>query len=127
MSELAGISNPYLSQIERGLRHPSADILQKIAKALRISAETFYIRAGILDDDRGPAGDVESAILAAEDLTSEARHALITVYRSLRTPDPAGDAKPESAGNHDEPPAREPRGGRAARNFPRASNSDDSA
>jgi transcriptional regulator with XRE-family HTH domain len=85
MSEMAGISNPYLSQIERGLRKPSAEILQKIAKALRLSAETFYIRAGILDGDSAARGDLESAILVAPDLTEEARHALITVYRSLRT------------------------------------------
>ena len=53
LSEIAGISNPYLSQIERGLRKPSAEILQQIAKALRISAETLYVRAGILEDERG--------------------------------------------------------------------------
>ena len=52
LSEIAGISNPYLSQIEHGLRKPSADILQQIAKALRISAETLYVRAGILEDER---------------------------------------------------------------------------
>ncbi len=86
MSELAGISNPYLSQIERGLRRPSAEILQKIAKALRIPAETFYIFAGILEDDGVPRGDLESAILSAPDLTEEARHVLLTVYRSIRVP-----------------------------------------
>ncbi|MGH9037741.1 MAG: helix-turn-helix domain-containing protein, partial [Acidimicrobiia bacterium] len=53
LSELAGISNPYLSQIERGLRKPSAEILQAIAKALRISAETLYVRAGILEERDG--------------------------------------------------------------------------
>ncbi|MGH9172427.1 MAG: helix-turn-helix domain-containing protein [Acidimicrobiales bacterium] len=89
MSDIAGISNPYLSQIERGLRRPSAEILQKIAKALRLSAETFYVRAGILDDER--ASNLESAILATPDLTDEARHALITVYRSLRTPRTGSD------------------------------------
>ncbi|MDQ1401238.1 MAG: hypothetical protein QOK20_3170, partial [Acidimicrobiaceae bacterium] len=50
LSDMAGISNPYLSQIERGLRKPSAEILQQIAKALRISAETLYVRAGILEE-----------------------------------------------------------------------------
>jgi transcriptional regulator with XRE-family HTH domain len=99
MSDLAGISNPYLSQIERGLRKPSAEILQKIAKALRLSAETFYIRAGILDDDRGSSGDLESAILSANDLTDEARHALITVYRSLRTPHEPGEAHSVAGAN----------------------------
>ena len=56
LSELAGISNPYLSQIERGLRRPSAEILQQIAKALRISAETLYVQAGILER---PDGDTD--------------------------------------------------------------------
>jgi len=58
LSQLAGVSNPYLSQIERGLRKPSAEILQQIARALQISAETMYVRAGILDEaaiDLGPA------------------------------------------------------------------------
>ena len=57
LSELAGISNPYLSQIERGLRRPSAEILQQIAKALRISAETLYVQAGILGTRRRPRSD----------------------------------------------------------------------
>jgi transcriptional regulator with XRE-family HTH domain len=100
MSELAGISNPYLSQIERGLRKPSAEILQKIAKALRLSAETFYIRAGILDDDREPAGDVEAVIMRAPELSEEARHALVTVYRSLRTPPGAEDASAQAVDAH---------------------------
>jgi len=60
IAELAGVSNPYLSQIERGLRKPSAEILQQIAKALEISSETLYVRAGILDEDFGsPVSDVE--------------------------------------------------------------------
>src|SRR6476469_310452 len=67
LSELAGISNPYLSQIERGLRKPSAEILQSIARGLRISAETLYVRAGILDataaGDRA-GGDPIGAIVA---------------------------------------------------------------
>ena len=55
LAELAGVSNPYLSQIERGLRRPSAEILQALAKALKISVETLYVRAGLLtDDDTGP-------------------------------------------------------------------------
>ncbi len=63
LSDMAGISNPYLSQIERGLRRPSAEILQQIARALRISAETLYVRAGILDA-REVGGDLTEAILA---------------------------------------------------------------
>jgi transcriptional regulator with XRE-family HTH domain len=83
LSELAGISNPYLSQIERGLRKPSADILQQIAKGLRISAETLYVRAGILeqrDDDLG----LEDAINRDETLNDRQKQALLEVYRSFQ-------------------------------------------
>src|SRR5487761_1489117 len=62
LSDLAGVSNPYLSQIERGLRRPSAEILQQIARALRLSAETLYVRAGILED-RSAGGDLVEAVL----------------------------------------------------------------
>jgi transcriptional regulator with XRE-family HTH domain len=82
LSELAGISNPYLSQIERGLRRPSAEILQQIARALRISAETLYVRAGILDDDREP-GDLARRILADPALREEQKQALVRIYRSF--------------------------------------------
>ena len=80
LSDLAGISNPYLSQIERGLRKPSAEILQAIAKALRISAETLYVRAGILDEDRRP--DLVSEILKDEGLSELQKQVLIDHYRS---------------------------------------------
>jgi transcriptional regulator with XRE-family HTH domain len=83
LSERAGISNPYLSQIERGLRKPSADILQQIAKALRISAETLYVRAGILEP-RDDEGDVEHSILRDSSLTDRQKQALIDVYRSFQ-------------------------------------------
>ena len=56
LAEKAGVSNPYLSQIERGLRKPSADVLSQIAKALRVSAEVLYIRAGILEPIGGQRG-----------------------------------------------------------------------
>jgi transcriptional regulator with XRE-family HTH domain len=82
LSELAGISNPYLSQIERGLRHPSAEILQQIAHGLRISAETLYVRAGILDE-RPPAGDLAVAILDAPTLSDEQKQTLLHIYRSF--------------------------------------------
>jgi transcriptional regulator with XRE-family HTH domain len=82
LSEMAGISNPYLSQIERGLRKPSADILQQIAKALRISAETLYIRAGILEE-RDDADDVEMAVLRDVQLTEEQKQTLLRIYRSF--------------------------------------------
>ena len=64
LAEQTGISNPYLSQIERGLRKPSAEVLQQLSKALRVSAESLYVRAGILDPDDHPATSVEMAVLA---------------------------------------------------------------
>jgi transcriptional regulator with XRE-family HTH domain len=91
LSELAGVSNPYLSQIERGLRKPSADILQQLAKALQISAETLYVRAGILDDERrdtaAPERDgdrLEAAIATDPDLTADQRQTLVTIVRTFR-------------------------------------------
>jgi transcriptional regulator with XRE-family HTH domain len=83
LSELAGISNPYLSQIERGLRHPSAEILQQIAKALRISAETLYVQAGILEAPSG-APDLTRAILADQCISEEHKQALVRIYLSFR-------------------------------------------
>ena len=89
LSELAGISNPYLSQIERGLRKPSAEILQQIAKGLRISAETLYVQAGILDERATEAADggatgVREAVLADPGLTEPQKQALLEIYRSFR-------------------------------------------
>src|ERR671914_90793 len=81
LSDLAGISNPYLSQIERGLRRPSAEILQAIAKALRISAETLYIQAGILDEDR--EHDLVAEILKDSSITERQKQVLIDIYRSF--------------------------------------------
>jgi transcriptional regulator with XRE-family HTH domain len=83
LSELAGISNPYLSQIERGLRRPSAEILQQIAKALRISAETLYVQAGILEPGTGET-DLAREILADQFLTEDQKQALIRIYLSFR-------------------------------------------
>ena len=83
LSELAGISNPYLSQIERGLRKPSAEILQAIARGLQISAETLYVRAGILDepeDDR----DLVAQIQHDSSINERQKQALIDVYRSFQ-------------------------------------------
>jgi transcriptional regulator with XRE-family HTH domain len=82
LSEMAGISNPYLSQIERGLRKPSADILQQIAKALRISAETLYIRAGILEEREGEE-TVTMAILNDGQINEEQKQALLRIYQSF--------------------------------------------
>jgi transcriptional regulator with XRE-family HTH domain len=83
LSELAGISNPYLSQIERGLRRPSAEILQQIAKGLRISAETLYVQAGILEQPDGDT-DLSRHIFADRHLTEEQRQALLRIYLSFR-------------------------------------------
>jgi transcriptional regulator with XRE-family HTH domain len=99
LSDMAGISNPYLSQIERGLRKPSAEILQQIAKALRISAETLYVRAGILEEREGDH-DLVGEILRDPSITEAQKQALIQVYISfqhenegLQSPDL--DASPE--------------------------------
>jgi transcriptional regulator with XRE-family HTH domain len=83
LAKIAGVSNPYLSQIERGLRKPSAEILQAIAKALEISSETLYIRAGILEE-REANEDLETAISRDPHLTDAQRQALIEMYRSFR-------------------------------------------
>jgi transcriptional regulator with XRE-family HTH domain len=83
LSELAGISNPYLSQIERGLRKPSAEILQQIARALQISAETLYVRAGILEDRAGTA-DLVGEILRDPFLNEEQKKTLVRIYDSFR-------------------------------------------
>ncbi len=84
LAEQAGVSNPYLSQIERGLRRPSAEVLQQLAKALRISAETLYVRAGILDPDDGEVRSVELAVLADTGLTERQKQSLLDVYQSFR-------------------------------------------
>ena len=87
LSEVAGISNPYISQIERGLKKPSAEILQALAKALRISAESLYIRGGILqeraDDGGARAVDVTNAVLADPKLNDRQRAVLLDVYESF--------------------------------------------
>lgn len=83
LAKSAGVSNPYLSQIERGIRKPSAEILQQIARALEVSAETLYVRAGILDGAPPTASSVPEAIANDERLTAEQRQSLLSVYRSF--------------------------------------------
>lgn len=83
LADLAEVSNPYLSQIERGLRKPSAEVLQQIAKALRISAESLYVRAGILDADREAVPVVEDAIDRDPHLNARQKAALRDIYRSF--------------------------------------------
>jgi transcriptional regulator with XRE-family HTH domain len=83
LAQSAGISNPYLSQIERGLRRPSADILQQIAKGLRISAEALYVQAGFLED-RAPGSVVREAVLTDRELTERQKQMMIEIYDSFR-------------------------------------------
>jgi transcriptional regulator with XRE-family HTH domain len=82
MSALAGVSIPYLSQVERGLRRPSAEILQAIAKALRVSAETLYVKAGILEERE--VADVVGAVMADPAITERQKEALVQIYRAFR-------------------------------------------
>jgi transcriptional regulator with XRE-family HTH domain len=83
LAEQTGVSNPYLSQIERGLRKPSAEVLQQLSKALRVSAETLYVRAGILDPEEHRSTSVEMAVLADQAITEKQKSVLIEVYRSF--------------------------------------------
>ncbi|MFF1477076.1 helix-turn-helix domain-containing protein [Streptomyces sp. NPDC058301] len=116
LADAAGVSNPYLSQIERGLRKPSADILQQLAKALRISAETLYVQAGILDERAPEAAETRSVILADPSLDERQKQVLIQIYESFRKengldadrPAPApgrGKGKDEADGVGDDPSA----------------------
>ena len=90
LSEMAGISNPYLSQIERGLRHQSAEILQQIARALEISAETLYVRAGILEPTEGEHVDLTSVIKRDTSITEEQKKTLVHIYESFRRENSSG-------------------------------------
>ena len=83
LSELSGISNPYLSQIERGLRRPSADILKEIARALSISVESLYVRAGILEPRRERSSVIDE-IGRDPDLDADQKRALVHIYESFR-------------------------------------------
>src|SRR5947207_10450215 len=82
LAKLAGVSNPYLSQVERGLRHPSAEILSAIAKGLRVSSQTLYVKAGILEEQPHP--DVHTAIVADPILSEQQKQVLLQVYDSFR-------------------------------------------
>ncbi|MFF4711152.1 helix-turn-helix domain-containing protein [Streptomyces eurythermus] len=85
LADAAGVSNPYLSQIERGLRKPSAEVLQQVAKALRISAETLYVRAGILDAERDrDEVETRAVILADPSLNERQKQVLLQIYESFR-------------------------------------------
>lgn len=111
LSDLAGVSNPYLSQIERGLRRPSAEILQQIAHALEISAETLYVRAGILDEREPTDPDLVSAINLDPTITPEQKQSLIQIYRSFQTSNgtqPTESEPSEPSSGDDDVSFREP-------------------
>ncbi|MDX3233722.1 helix-turn-helix domain-containing protein [Streptomyces sp. ME19-01-6] len=112
LADAAGVSNPYLSQIERGLRKPSAEILQQLAKALRISAETLYVQAGILDERDRDESETRSVILADPSINERQKQVLLQIYESFRkenAPGPAaGDTPsgtPTGSADHDAEPS----------------------
>lgn len=83
LAKLAGVSNPYLSQIERGLRNPSAEVLAQIAKGLRVSAEVLYVRAGLLE--QRPHGPIRDAVLTDPSITERQKQVLLEIYDSFRS------------------------------------------
>lgn len=95
LAKAAGVSNPYLSQVERGLRKPSAEILQQIANGLRISAEALYVQAGILERREG--APVVDAILADDDLGERQKQVLLDIYASFRRERDAADEQPQQS------------------------------
>jgi transcriptional regulator with XRE-family HTH domain len=102
LAKLAGVSNPYLSQIERGLRKPSAEILQQIAKALRISAEALYVQAGILEERYGDS-DVPAAVLSDAHLQERQKQVLLELYEAYRRETDAATAAVETLTDPAEP------------------------
>jgi len=91
LAERAGVSNPYLSQIERGLRKPSADVLAQIAKGLRVSAEVLYVRAGILEER--PASPVRDALLVDSAISERQKQMLLEIYESFCRENSSDSAK----------------------------------
>jgi len=101
LAEKAGVSNPYLSQIERGLRKPSADVLQQIAKALRVSAEVLYVRAGILEPSE--ASEVRDAIITDMAITERQKQVLLDIYTSFCQQNEAVSEEPTTEATADQP------------------------
>src|SRR5919109_2378850 len=101
LAEKAGVSNPYLSQIERGLRKPSADVLQQIAKALRVSAEVLYIRAGILEPSE--TSEVRDAIITDTAITERQKQVLLDIYTSFCQQNEAVSEEPTTEPTADQP------------------------
>ncbi len=95
LATLAGVSNPYLSQVERGLRKPSAEVLQQIARGLRISAEALYVRAGILEEDQ--RHDIEAAVHAEAALSDRQKRVLLDIYAAFTAENARNAAGPEPA------------------------------
>lgn len=95
LADLAGVSNPYLSQIERGLRKPSAEVLNQLAKALRISAEQLYVHAGLMSPDSSAISStsVEAAVLADTRLNQSQRQTLLEIHASFIAVNSHGDAR----------------------------------
>ncbi|MET9677049.1 helix-turn-helix transcriptional regulator [Streptomyces sp. NPDC006482] len=107
LADAAGVSNPYLSQIERGLRKPSAEVLQQVAKALRISAETLYVRAGILDEKEREELETRAVILADPSINERQKQVLLQIYDSFRkenAAEQAAEAAAEKAAGTDTAP-----------------------
>ncbi|WP_324795201.1 helix-turn-helix transcriptional regulator [Streptomyces cyaneofuscatus] len=109
LADAAGVSNPYLSQIERGLRKPSAEVLQQVAKALRISAETLYVRAGILDEREREELETRAVILADPSINERQKNVLLQIYDSFRrengfVPETDGTDKADVTPGADETP-----------------------
>lgn len=100
LSQLAGVSNPYLSQIERGLRKPSAEVLGQIAKGLRVSAEVLYMRAGFLEDR--PASPVRDALQSDVSITERQKQVLLEIYESFcRENNPRLEPQPDEQENEE--------------------------
>ncbi|MEV6796134.1 helix-turn-helix transcriptional regulator [Streptomyces sp. NPDC051320] len=108
LADAAGVSNPYLSQIERGLRKPSADILQQLAKALRISAETLYVQAGILDERERDELETRAVILADPSITERQKQVLLQIYESFRKENGLATDTPRTATDAAQVPENEP-------------------
>ncbi|MFC9429915.1 helix-turn-helix domain-containing protein [Streptomyces sp. NPDC056987] len=120
LADAAGVSNPYLSQIERGLRKPSADILQQLAKALRISAETLYVQAGMLDEREREELETRAVILADPSINERQKQVLLQIYDSFRKENALDTEAPGTDPASDSGPASEPGSERASERAARA-------
>ncbi|MFC9338598.1 helix-turn-helix domain-containing protein [Streptomyces sp. NPDC057020] len=114
LADAAGVSNPYLSQIERGLRKPSAEVLQQVAKALRISAETLYVRAGILDETEREELETRAVVLADPSINERQKQVLLQIYDSFRKENAAEAAAAAAATAAAQPGATETTGATGA-------------